>query len=64
VVRASSFFGSRGEKWASSALKLALLDRDGVTVVNRATNIKRPEDITLIKGAAEGISRLNADALP
>jgi hypothetical protein len=54
VVRASSFFGSRGEKWASSALKLALLDR----------NIKRPEDITLIKGAAEGISRLNADALP
>lgn len=42
-------------------MKLALLDRDGVIVVNRATNIKRPEDITLIKGAAEGISRLNAD---
>jgi len=41
-------------------MKLALLDRDGVVVVNRATNIKTPEEITLIDGAAEGISRLNA----
>lgn len=41
-------------------MRLALLDRDGVVVVNRATNIKRPEDITFIDGAAEGIGRLNA----
>lgn len=42
-----------------NAMKLVLLDRDGMVVVNRATNIKTPEEITLIKGAAEGIGRLN-----
>ena len=40
-------------------MKLVLLDRDGVVVVNRATNIKTPDSITLIKGAAEGIAKLN-----
>lgn len=36
-------------------MKLVLLDRDGVVVVNRSTNIKRPADLTLIDGAAEAI---------
>ena len=40
-------------------MKLVLLDRDGVVVVNRATNIKEPADLALIQGAAEGIRRLN-----
>jgi D-glycero-D-manno-heptose 1,7-bisphosphate phosphatase len=40
-------------------MKLVLLDRDGVVVVNRATNIKEPADLTLIEGAAEGIRLLN-----
>ena len=41
-------------------MRLFLLDRDGVVVVNRRNNIKRPEDLALIEGAAEGIRRLNA----
>jgi len=41
-------------------MKLVLLDRDGVIVVNRATNIKAPSDLALIGGAAEGIGHLNA----
>ena len=41
-------------------MKLTLLDRDGVVVVNRATNIKAPADLSLIEGAAEGIGHLNA----
>ena len=40
-------------------MKLVLLDRDGVVVVNRATNIKEPADLTLVQGASEGIRRLN-----
>lgn len=40
--------------------KLFLLDRDGVVVVNRPTNIKTPEDIELIKGVAAAICELNA----
>ncbi len=40
-------------------MKLVLLDRDGVIVVNRATNIKTPGELALVKGAAEGIRRLN-----
>jgi len=40
-------------------MKLVLLDRDGVVVVNRSTNIKRPSDLTLINGASEGIRNLN-----
>jgi D-glycero-D-manno-heptose 1,7-bisphosphate phosphatase len=40
-------------------MKLVLLDRDGVVVVNRATNIKAPADLSLIVGAAEGIRTLN-----
>lgn len=39
-------------------MKLVLLDRDGVVVVNRSTNIKRPSDLALIDGAAEGIRTL------
>jgi D-glycero-D-manno-heptose 1,7-bisphosphate phosphatase len=41
---------------------LVLLDRDGVVVVNRATNIKRARDIALIPRAARAIARLNAQA--
>lgn len=41
-------------------MKLFLLDRDGVLVVNRPTNVKSPADIRLIDGAAEAIARLNA----
>ncbi len=40
-------------------MKLVLLDRDGVVVVNRATNIKEPVDLSLVEGATEGIRRLN-----
>jgi D-glycero-D-manno-heptose 1,7-bisphosphate phosphatase len=39
---------------------LVLLDRDGVVVVNRGTNIKQPHEIELIEGAAGAIARLNA----
>jgi D-glycero-D-manno-heptose 1,7-bisphosphate phosphatase len=41
-------------------MKLVLLDRDGVVVVNRRENLKRPEDVALIHGAASAIARLNA----
>src|SRR3954470_1358614 len=40
-------------------MDLVLLDRDGVVVVNRPTNIKSPADLTLIEGAAEAIAKLN-----
>jgi len=40
-------------------MKLSLLDRDGVVVVNRPTNIKTPEEIELIEGVAEAIAALN-----
>ena len=39
--------------------RLVLLDRDGVIIVNRRTNIKRPQDIDLLPFAAEAIARLN-----
>lgn len=39
-------------------MKLVLLDRDGVVVVNRSTNVKRPSDLALIDGASEGIRTL------
>jgi D-glycero-D-manno-heptose 1,7-bisphosphate phosphatase len=42
------------------ARSLVLLDRDGVVVVNRRTNIKRPSDLQLLPGAAAAIARLNA----
>ena len=38
---------------------LVLLDRDGVVIVNRETNIKRRQDIALIPRAAPAIARLN-----
>lgn len=44
---------------SANCKKLVLLDRDGVVIVNRPTNVKTPDDITLIKSAVEGISRLN-----
>lgn len=40
--------------------RLVLLDRDGVIIVNRSTNVKRPEDIELLPLAAKAIARLNA----
>ena len=40
-------------------MKLSLLDRDGVVVVNRPTNIKTPEEIELIEGVPEAIAALN-----
>jgi D-glycero-D-manno-heptose 1,7-bisphosphate phosphatase len=40
-------------------MRLCLLDRDGVVVVNRADNIKRPDQLALIDGAADAIARLN-----
>jgi D-glycero-D-manno-heptose 1,7-bisphosphate phosphatase len=40
-------------------MRLCLLDRDGVVVVNRSDNIKRPDQLELIGGAAEAIARLN-----
>jgi D-glycero-D-manno-heptose 1,7-bisphosphate phosphatase len=40
-------------------MRLCLLDRDGVVVVNRSDNIKRPDQLTLIDGAAEAIAQLN-----
>lgn len=40
-------------------MKLCLLDRDGVVVVNRPTNIKTPEELELIAGSAEAIAALN-----
>jgi D-glycero-D-manno-heptose 1,7-bisphosphate phosphatase len=41
-------------------MPLFLLDRDGVLVVNRPTNIKTPEQLTLIPGAVEAIARLKS----
>src|SRR5258707_1572923 len=40
-------------------MPLILLDRDGVVVVNRSTNIKTPDDLQLVAGAAKAIARLN-----
>ena len=40
-------------------MPLFLLDRDGVVVVNRPTNVKTPDELILIPGAAEAIARLN-----
>ena len=37
-----------------------LLDRDGVVIVNRPTNVKSASDIELLPGAADAIARLNA----
>jgi D-glycero-D-manno-heptose 1,7-bisphosphate phosphatase len=39
--------------------RLVLLDRDGVIIVNRSTNVKRPEDIELLPLAGKAIARLN-----
>ncbi len=39
--------------------RLILLDRDGVVVVNRSDNVKRPEQLELIEGAAAAIACLN-----
>lgn len=41
------------------ARRLFLLDRDGVIVVNRRDNIRRPEQLELIPGAVEAIRLLN-----
>jgi|SRR5579883_496478 D-glycero-D-manno-heptose 1,7-bisphosphate phosphatase len=39
-------------------MPLVLLDRDGVIVVNSSDNIKRPDQLRLLPGAAEAIGRL------
>src|SRR4051812_39756177 len=39
-------------------MSLFLLDRDGVLVVNRPTNLKTPSDLEMIPGAAEAVARL------
>lgn len=39
-------------------MRLCLLDRDGVVVVNRRDNIKTPEQLSLIDGAAAAIGKL------
>jgi D-glycero-D-manno-heptose 1,7-bisphosphate phosphatase len=40
-------------------MPLYLLDRDGVVIVNRATNVKTPDDLELLPGVAQAIARLN-----
>jgi D-glycero-D-manno-heptose 1,7-bisphosphate phosphatase len=40
-------------------MRLFLLDRDGVVVVNRRDNIKSAAQLQLIAGSAEAIARLN-----
>jgi len=40
-------------------MAVILLDRDGVVIVNRATNVKSPSDLELLPGVAEAIARLN-----
>ena len=40
-------------------MPLIILDRDGVVVVNRPTNVKKPDELQLIPRAAEAIARLN-----
>jgi D-glycero-D-manno-heptose 1,7-bisphosphate phosphatase len=44
-------------------MPLVLLDRDGVVIVNRPTNIKTPADLELLPGVAEAIARLNGVGL-
>ncbi len=39
-------------------MRLFLVDRDGVVVVNRSDNIKSPAALRLIPGAAEALARL------
>jgi D-glycero-D-manno-heptose 1,7-bisphosphate phosphatase len=41
-------------------MPLFLLDRDGVVIVNRATNVKTPADLDLLPGVPEAIARLNS----
>ena len=40
-------------------MPLFLLDRDGVVIVNRPTNVKTPSDLQLIPRVPEAIARLN-----
>lgn len=40
-------------------MSLYLLDRDGVVIVNRATNVKTPDELELLPGVPEAIARLN-----
>ena len=40
-------------------MPLFLLDRDGVVIVNRATNVKTADDLELLPGVPEAIARLN-----
>ena len=40
-------------------MPLCMLDRDGVVIVNRATNVKTPGELELLPGVPEAIARLN-----
>lgn len=40
-------------------MPLFLLDRDGVVVVNRPTNVKTPDQLALVPGAVEALARLS-----
>ena len=42
-------------------MAVILLDRDGVVIVNRATNVKSPSDLELLPGVADAIARLNSE---
>jgi histidinol phosphatase-like enzyme len=37
-------------------MSLVLLDRDGVVIVNRATNVKTADDLELVPGVPEAIA--------
>lgn len=53
-------YGARRALLRFGVMSLVMLDRDGVVVVNRPTNIKRPDQLELIPRAAQAIARLNA----
>jgi histidinol phosphatase-like enzyme len=50
---------SRAARLGKHMMVLVLLDHDGVVIVNRATNVKRPANLELVPGVAEAIARLN-----
>jgi D-glycero-D-manno-heptose 1,7-bisphosphate phosphatase len=40
-------------------MPLILLDRDGVVIMNRPTNVKTPADLELLPRVADSIARWN-----
>jgi D-glycero-D-manno-heptose 1,7-bisphosphate phosphatase len=45
------------------ALRLVLLDRDGVLNEDRPDSVKRPEELVIIDGAPEAVAKLNGAGL-